>query len=199
MHDIHSSDINCVDSIPDPELAFSYFSSTFNSIVNKHAPLRRYRVKNRSNPWFSNNLSKDLHNRDMAWKRARETDSPSDCQHFKQLRYRCASIRKAKSNYFITSLTECEGNPAKFWKVVNSLKHSSAPSLPQLIQSDSGSILDKHEMGSVFNNHFIAAGNIFENSHHAAALNEQMNYSYRSSDSSCEYRALFSFRNFSEN
>ena len=72
MHNLHESDINRGAYIPDPELALRYFSTTFNSIIHKHVPIKRVRVKNRSNPWFPNDLSNELYNRDKTWQQARE-------------------------------------------------------------------------------------------------------------------------------
>lgn len=139
-----------------------------------------------------------MYNRDKAWQRARETDLLTDWQHFRQFRNKCsASIKKAKSNYYITSLTNSDSYLSKFWKIVKSLKHTPAASLPQHIHSDDGPVFDKQEMGSVFNHHFIAAGNIFENSKHTAALKEQADHNSGSTIRPSEI-AIFSFREFTE-
>ena len=41
----------------DVELALKYFYDTFNFFINKHPPLRKFRVKGRNNPWFTAELS----------------------------------------------------------------------------------------------------------------------------------------------
>ena len=55
------------------------------------------------------------------------------------------------------NLSDSDGNPPKFWKMVKSLKV-----LPKHIYSDDGPIFDKQEMGNVFNHHFITAGHVFK-------------------------------------
>ena len=53
LRDLFLSDITNLCAIPDPELALSDFIDVFNSLANKHAPFKKYRVKNRTAPWFS--------------------------------------------------------------------------------------------------------------------------------------------------
>ena len=38
-------DLKRVDLIPEPELAFEYFSSVFSSLIDKHAPYKNQRIK----------------------------------------------------------------------------------------------------------------------------------------------------------
>jgi hypothetical protein len=85
-----------------------------------------------------------------------------DWQAFKQLRNHCVrQIRKAKSGYYVTSLSHCNGNPAKFWITVKSLKGSTSSSLPQQINSDTGLIVGKNAIINAFNHNFISAGSLF--------------------------------------
>ncbi len=53
-------------TIADPEVALSYFTDIFNSLENKHAPFKKYRVK-RLNPWLSPEIAEMLRKRDIAW------------------------------------------------------------------------------------------------------------------------------------
>ena len=59
-------------------------------------------------------------------------------------------------------LLDCNGNPAKFWKTVYSLKGSTSSSLPQQINSDTGLITGKNAIIDEFNHHFISEGYLFE-------------------------------------
>lgn len=54
------------------------------------------------------------------------------------------------------------GNPAKFWKLVKTLKNNMHSTLPNQIGLDTGLITDKNTIANAFNNHFIAAGNLSE-------------------------------------
>ena len=103
-------------------MALSYFKSLFSEVANKHAPLKKFKVKGRENPWFSDKLSDIIHKRDVAWARARKSKSELDWIHFRQLRNKCTShIRNAKSNYYVNQMTENSNNPSKFWKAVKDM------------------------------------------------------------------------------
>lgn len=46
-----------------------------------------------------------------------------------QQRNRCPTvIRNVKLSFYVSALSENEGNPAEFWKTVNSLPHNSTSS-----------------------------------------------------------------------
>lgn len=57
MQDIYNSDLYSVSQIPDVDLAWEYFKSTFLTICDKHAPFKRFRMINRDNPWFNESIS----------------------------------------------------------------------------------------------------------------------------------------------
>ncbi len=71
------------------DCAWDYFHNGFMSIINKHAPLKKHRVKHRENPWFSAALYDLIEERDVAWAKARQTHLDSDWLHFRQLRNKC--------------------------------------------------------------------------------------------------------------
>ena len=195
LHEISSSDLCLAGVIPDPDLALHHLATVFNNITDKFAPFKRLRIKNRSNPWFTNVLSTELHARDRAWRAARKSKRDTDWQVFRRLRNKCRLLTtKAKSEYYFSSLVESEKNPSKFWKIVSSLNSGPAPALPHSINTEAGPITDKHLMCNFFNQHFIAAGNQTERSENTGVV-------YVSApDSSIstveENREIFSFKEF---
>lgn len=72
LHDVYNSDLQLVSSIPDVVDAWDYFKSTFLKICDKHAPLRRYRVSGKNNPWFSESVSNLIKQRNLAWSKAKK-------------------------------------------------------------------------------------------------------------------------------
>ena len=159
----YHSDLDLAGIIPDPDLALNHLTTVFNSITDRLAPFKKLRIKNRSNPWFTNVISLELRERDKAWRVARGSKREADWQIFKKLRNKCSLlITKAKSNYYYSSLVQCKNNPAKFWKIVKSLNSGPTPALPQSLETEAGPITDKHLMCGSFNKHFITTGNLFE-------------------------------------
>ena len=43
------------------EDAWTFFFYIFSGIVNKHAPIKKMRIKNRFSPWFDRNLAELVH------------------------------------------------------------------------------------------------------------------------------------------
>ena len=75
---MYHCDWDRISFIPDVDLAWTYFKGLFMGVLNKHAPLRRFKVKGRDNPWFSDALSSLLHETDLAWARARKSGLAND-------------------------------------------------------------------------------------------------------------------------
>ena len=74
-------------------------------IINKHAPFRKYKIKGRDNPWFSEQLSDLIHERDLAWATVKKSKNSSDWQHCRHLRNKYVSqIRKAKSDFYVNEI-----------------------------------------------------------------------------------------------
>ena len=161
IYDLSVSNLQDIFSFKDPHLALNHFIYTFNSIADKHAPFKKIRVKNRRNPWFSSEISLEMRARDKAWKTARSSGFRSDWQKFHLLRNKCLNmIRKAKSAYYISTLSDCSGNPGKFWSTVKSLSQTQSSSLPNQIKTDSSTISNKGDLCNIFNEHFITAGHL---------------------------------------
>uniref|UniRef100_A0A3P9K1B3 Reverse transcriptase domain-containing protein n=1 Tax=Oryzias latipes TaxID=8090 RepID=A0A3P9K1B3_ORYLA len=163
-HDLSAVNWKNIDLLPDVELAWTFFETSFMQIVNKHAPLRRHRVKGRENPWFSPELADTMHERNMAWACARKTGASNDWSVFRQLRNKCSSlIKKAKSEYYLSVTTENLNNPQKFWKVIKSLTVSkSSQALPRYILNESGPVFNRIEVLNCFNKHFISSSSLFD-------------------------------------
>ena len=109
--------------IADVDYAWDFFYEGFNSIINKHAPLKKYRVKGHNNAWFTPDLSDLLHKRNLAWARARKSKQDFDWLVFRQtVKIR---IRKAKANHFLSQTSNNLNNPTKFWKIIKSLSENN--------------------------------------------------------------------------
>ena len=163
FHDLYHYDWNGISLIGEVELAWKFFYDGFLSIVNKHAPLRKFRVKGRNNPWFSPDLNNLLIERNLAWARARQSQKEADWLSFRQLRNKCTSfIKRTKSEFYLSETTKNLNNPKKFWKVIKSSSGHVSTEYPTFIVKDSRIITDKPEMLNYFNEHFISAGFLFE-------------------------------------
>ncbi len=145
------------------EVALDSFVAKFNYFVNKHAPYKAARIKDRVVPWVTHELSSLLNNRNSAWSRARHTGDPQHWLSFRQLRNKCTSaVRKAKSEYFLNLVTTSYSNPAKFWDAISMTKSHRSSALALSIKVNDRVISDPNDISLAFNKHFSEAGHLFD-------------------------------------
>lgn len=163
-HDLFNCDWSRIELIPDVESAWIFFRDSFLQVINRHAPLKRFRVKGRDNPWFSSELGDILHDRNLAWAKARKTGSSSDWLVFRQLRNKCSSfIKKAKSDFYLSATTNTLNDPRKFWKAIKLLSlNKDSINVPSFIMKESVVVHDKLEILNHFNEYFIQSGSLFD-------------------------------------
>ncbi len=159
LHDLSNYDWEKNYISAEVDSAWNLFHEGFTNIINKYAPLKKYRVKGRNNAWFSPDLANILHERNVAWAKARKSNQNSDWLVFRQLRNACTlKIRKAKADHFLSQTTHNLNNPSKFWKTIKSLsENSKGQELPSSIVIDSQKLTDKTKILDCFNEHFIAS------------------------------------------
>jgi len=164
LQDLATYDWERISLIPDVEFAWQYFYDGLTSVLNRHAPFKKFRVKGRDNPWFSTALSVLIRERDTAWAKARQSDSDSDWIRFRQLRNKCTvAIRQAKADYFIAKTTTNLNNPKLFWQNIKYIAGNKKSSdFPSCIIMDSTIVSDKEQILNHFNKHFIDSGSLFE-------------------------------------
>ena len=121
----------------DIDAAWDNWSAGVMDIMNKHAPLRSFKVKTRSNPWMTHEIITLMYWRDHLHKQAAKTKSASIANEYKKTRNKVVSlVRSAKKEYYHKEINQNPGSRG-MWKVLRPLlgtKHSSSQ-LP--IQADS--------------------------------------------------------------
>ena len=77
-------------------------------ILDKHAPLKKKRVKKRESPWITESIIQLIRNRDKQKKRAKKSKLADDWKQYRVLRNRVTSqIRVAKREYISASVKSC--------------------------------------------------------------------------------------------
>ena len=110
--------INC----DDVDVAWSNFKDLFMSVVDKIAPLKEKRIKQRSEPWITSELLDDIRTRDRALELFRKNKTYENYKYFCNLRNRVQyNIKKVKRDYFYNKISECKNSSTDIWKAVKSL------------------------------------------------------------------------------
>ena len=153
LHDVAAVNWERINLIPSMDDAWSYFKDSFSTIIDKHAPLKRIRTKNRYSPWFSPDVADLIRHKNTLWRRARSSQSPVDWLAFRQCRNKTTqAIRSAKINNFKEKFSSCGTNPKTFWKTVKSMENKlTSPHLPASMKFGDTIVTDKSHMASLLN------------------------------------------------
>ena len=82
--------------------------------IDEHAPLRSRRISNRKSPWITNDLRRQIFNRDYLKKKAVSINDPEAWDQYRQARNQTNNaIKKAKRTYFTENLDLHRGNMKK--------------------------------------------------------------------------------------
>ncbi len=141
FNDLHWAPFAEVLNCTDPDNALATWYNVYLTVVNRHAPLKRKRVKHpKLPPWLNKDIKETMAERD---KLRREK-----CfSEYKKLRNKVKNlVRKAKKEYF-QKLIERDNNIASVWRALNVFTkghRSTSVDIP------------KNLTANVFNNHFLS-------------------------------------------
>lgn len=111
-----SSVYNCSDL--DSKVAL--FNRLLLDLFDKHAPLKKVKVKHAPAPWLSDNIKKAMSLRDNAKKRYRRSATDENWALFKRLRNRCSRMcRDAKRRHIHNSINNL--NTARVWQFLKTI------------------------------------------------------------------------------
>ena len=120
LHDLHQADFNKVYNYNDANDALSAFYAIIAPIINKHAPIRRKRVKHPTLPgWLSAEIKEAMSIRDKLKKEKKFTEYKHQRNKVTQL------VRSAKKAFFEKLIDNDNGDTAAIWRAMNELTNRS--------------------------------------------------------------------------
>ena len=91
----------------------------FTSNLNKHFPLRKKRIRQKTHPWLDSTILRLMRRRDYVHKRARRSGGDNLWSLVRRLRNEVTSrLRRQKRDYFLLHLNQHKVNPKEFWKIL---------------------------------------------------------------------------------
>ena len=141
--------------------AWLIWKDNFLNVLNKHAPKRVIKVRNKPAPWLNSEIKKEMFNRDSLKKKAIKSGSQDDWSTFKKARNAVNySIRCAKSEYYHYKLNENAGDQKATWKVLNDLmgKKSAATEVNEILTSTNTTLKNAGHIANHLNVHFTEIG-----------------------------------------
>ena len=97
--------------------------NTFLRVLDKHAPIRVKKVKNKSNvPWLTSSIKLQMRERDRLKHLAIKHNSVNHWSAYKSSRNRITqALREAKTAYYKRQFVSAKNNPKQAWKTVNKI------------------------------------------------------------------------------
>jgi hypothetical protein len=87
--------------------------------IDKHAPLRSRRTRNRKSPWITNELRHQMFHRDYLKKKAISSRDPENWNQYRQTKkYINNEIKKTKQDYYKNNLDFNKDNLKKLGKLL---------------------------------------------------------------------------------
>ena len=95
-----------------------HFNQHFLCLLNKHAPVKKVKIKHRQCPFVDEQLKQHMRERDQLLKIAKETNSPQEWQTYRAKRNEVKGrLREAEREHVQSQLASCQKNSSK-WKVI---------------------------------------------------------------------------------
>ena len=157
LNDLEQMPWRNVSSHSDPNDMWQEWKNLFVSCMDKHAPLKSKRIRNKRSPWITSELLLRMRRRDVLKKKAISTNDHAMGQQFKRARNQVNNATKlAKKRYFSENLETSKGNARKTWDLINELSSRSSCKSSNIleIQANNRTINNVDDMAEAFNVHF---------------------------------------------
>ena len=134
FHDIEMNAITCIES------TWDLWLKSFISISDRHAPRISTRVRNKHNPWITNEIVKVMYKRDHAHKKAIQAITNEDLWfEYRRLRnFVTSKINEAKSSYLSDITPKLKHDSKSVWKELNRVtgNKKNANKVPSFISNE---------------------------------------------------------------
>ena len=138
IEDIKETPFHFASLMDDPNEMWDIWKSLLLEVINKHAPMRKRKVKSKSSPWITAELRRKMRKRDFLKNQAVKQNSHQAWNDYKKARNEVnASIREARVTFFNDSIKKHRGNLKETWNVINS-SLGRKPKMTVINESQSG-------------------------------------------------------------
>ena len=146
----------------DPNEMWEMWKNLLMDTVDKHAPRRSRRIKNRTSPWITTEVRHKIFKRDYLKRKANLSNDPQLWREYRQARNHINNeIKQAKRAYFTRNLEFNRGDMKKTWKLINELTSKNVAKSKKVSELNIGDqkITASAEIAEAFNEYFSTVGN----------------------------------------
>ena len=149
-------DVETAESVDDAVLLLERL---YSEVADRHAPIKKKRVKHHKTPWVTNKLLEVRLDCDNHLRKARTTSSPYHWNMYKKLRnYSNHKDRCLKLEHFRNLIKENKSDSNKMWKALKQMLPSRNCSEVKAIKVKKTFLRHPREIAEVLNKHFSMIG-----------------------------------------
>ena len=126
-----------IDDFDDIEDRLNAFHMLFNPILDKHAPIKRVKLKTRPSPFVTDEIKVLMQTRDE-WRRLAEKTNNSNAWSTYRLLKRQVKyeLREAEKEYVTKQIKENPNDSGRLWKVIRSCLPKKAASVKTFLKDE---------------------------------------------------------------
>ena len=149
LNDLSNASWNILDTTDNVNDMLELWYSLFFTVIDKHLPIKKKRVKYPSQPeWLSQEIKQAMKTRDIY-------ASNKDLDRWRLWKNKVNKlISKAKSSYYLTLLSSNKSDPRTFWKFLNELVPKKSPAVTTVLKINNNSVTDPLLIAEAFNDYF---------------------------------------------
>ena len=143
-----------------PNHTWEQWKSSFLGVVEKHAPMKKTRLRNNRSPWLSKGIINLIRKRDILKRKAAMSKELNDWNKFKASRNTTNNaIKQAKTKYYKEACSTHKDNPRKLWSAINEVcSRKSRSTTVKSIEIGQHTVTDSARISEAFNEHFSQIG-----------------------------------------
>ena len=156
MGDLFNAPWNDINKFTSPDDALALWNNIFNTILNKHMPIKQKRVKHQiSPPWMNSTIRNAMAFRDKLKKM-------KNFSLYKIWRNKvCNLIKYAKRNFYINALNKNKRTPKELWNHLKQVCPNKVDKFPSLLLVDDQYINERSEIVDTLNKRYCNIANIY--------------------------------------
>ena len=132
----------------------------FTAVVDKHAPLKRARIRKKRSPWLTSDIVSLIRKRDLLKIRAMDTKDANDWNEYRNAPNTVDNeIKIRESNYYKEACTAHKENLSKLWNTINEVcSRKPKRTIVKNLEIGNQQITDSANIAEAFNEHFSSIG-----------------------------------------
>ena len=159
VNELNQIDWSIIDMPDDIDPAVEAWNCVFSDVINRHAPVKKTRIKGLHAPWLTTMLSDAMRDRDFHHRKAIKTNSKFHWDQFRKIKNLTNKlVKKCKSDYYINLINKDKNNANALWNTLNEITSRNCTTPVTCIEADGVQHNQSKSIAEILNTHFCSIG-----------------------------------------